>query len=64
MRNANEVIEDLSVKGGTDGPQDSKVKYVENRSERRKREQLEKAAVRRNRRGVNRVERIVSGRVA
>ena len=64
MRNANEVIEDLSVKGGTDAPQDSKVKYVENRSERRKREQAEKAAGRRNRRGVNRVERIVSGRVA
>ena len=64
MRNANEVIEDLSVKAGTDGPQDSKVKYVENRSERRKREQLEKAAARRNRRGVNRVERILSGRVA
>ena len=64
MRNANEVIEDLSVNGGTDGPQDSKVKYVENRSERRKREQATKAAGRRNRRGVNRVERIVSGRVA
>ena len=64
MRNANEVIEDLRVKAGIDDPQDSKVKYVENRSERRKREQLEKAAVRRNRRGVNRVERIVSGRVA
>ena len=52
MRNANEVIEDLSVKAGTDTPQDSKVEYVENRSERR------------NRRGVNRVERIMSGRVA
>ena len=64
MRNANEVIEDLSVKAGADDPQDSKVKYVENRSERRKREQVEKAAGRRNRRGVNRVERIVSGRVA
>ena len=64
MRNANEVIEDLSVKGGTDGPQDSKVKYVENRSERRKREQVEKAAERRNRRGMNRVERIMSGRAA
>lgn len=58
------VIEDLSVKAGTDDPQDSKVKYVENRSERRKREQVEKAAGRRNRRGVNRVERIMSGRVA
>ena len=64
MRNANEVIEDLSVKGGTDGPQDSKVKYVENRPERRKREQAAKAAERRNRRGVSRVERIMSGRVA
>ena len=64
MRNANEVIEDLSVKAGTDDPQGSKVKYVENRSERRKREQVAKAAERRNRRGVNRVERIVSGRVA
>ena len=64
MRNANEVIEDLSVKAGTDDPQDSKVKYVENRSERRKREQAAKAAERRNRRGVARVERIVSGRVA
>ena len=64
MRNANEVIEDLSVKASTDDPQGSKVKYVENRSERRKREQAAKAAGRRNRRGVNRVERIVSGRVA
>ena len=64
MRNANEVIEDLSVKAGADNPQDSKVKYVENRSERRKREQAAKAAERRNRRGVNRVERILSGRVA
>ena len=64
MRNANEVIEDLSVKASTDDPQEYKNKFVENRSERRKREQLEKAAARRNRRGVNRVERILSGRVA
>lgn len=41
-----------------------KNKFVENRSERRKREQAAKAAGRRNRRGVNRVERIMSGRVA
>ena len=41
-----------------------KNKFVENRSERRKREQVEKAAGRRNRRGVSRVERILAGRVA
>ena len=77
MRNATEALSELGeaadltrerlhgVIDAIDADQTQyKNKFVENRSERRKREQVEKAAGRRNRRGVNRVERIVSGRVA
>ena len=77
MRNANEALSELGeaadltreqlhgVIDAIDADQTQyKNKFVENRSERRKREQVEKAAGRRNRRGVNRVERILAGRVA
>lgn len=77
MRNATEALSELGeaadltreqlhgVIDAIDADQTQyKNKFVENRSERRKREQAAKAAERRNRRGVNRVERIMSGRVA
>ena len=77
MRNANEALSELGeaadltreqlhgVIDAIDADQTQyKNKFVENRSERRKREQVEKAAGRRNRRGVSRVERILAGRVA